>query len=449
MPADEDTLTPRIEALEKQYAALQQSAPHWPDEMTALSKRMAELLAKTETAQRKADDEALRAYNAKQACEEHAKFTTATRGQVEVELAAIQSTKTKCEETERALSASRSSGDEATKAITTSREALLSAQAWVSQTLPTLESNAQSVTEAKTAVDVLSQQTKVAAGAAKVVQSEADGARIQITENLAKVAQLKTESEAAAAKALEARTSAEAYESQAKDGMAEVANLVSELQKRHVQVSGFKTELEALLAKNKELNEKAETLLPHSASAGLASAFREQKKRFKWPQRGWLLAFIATILALFAIAAPDFWNEVVSKSASSIDSNQTWDSILRHAVRRLPLVLPLVWMAIYAGRNYSMSVRVEEDYAYKEAVSTAFEGYRREMNEIRDESGTRSPLYTLCGNVLTAIHQRPGRIYEGEHYDPTPLTPLATTLEKLIKQLGEKLPKSPPSSPSP
>ena len=62
------------------------------------------------------------------------------------------------------------------------------------------------------------------------------------------------------------------------------------------------------------------------------------------------------------------------KSQSAL-KGLTCDSILRNTVRRLPLFFALVWLAIYAGRNGTMVVRMEEDYAYKEAISTAFEGY--------------------------------------------------------------------------
>src|SRR2546430_10889121 len=57
-------------------------------------------------------------------------------------------------------------------------------------------------------------------------------------------------------------------------------------------------------------------------------------------------------------------------------------------------------------------------YAYKEALSTAFEGYKREMEKIAIGSGAGpSPITTLCVNVLKAIAERPGRIYEGKQKD--------------------------------
>ncbi len=72
--------------------------------------------------------------------------------------------------------------------------------------------------------------------------------------------------------------------------------------------------------------------------------------------------------ALISVAAPSFYTAVVLKKA------EPWDDIFRSLVMRLPIVIPLVWLAIYAGRNYMMSLRLEEDYAYKKAISRAFEG---------------------------------------------------------------------------
>lgn len=68
-----------------------------------------------------------------------------------------------------------------------------------------------------------------------------------------------------------------------------------------------------------------------------------------------------------------------------------------------------------------LSLRLEEEYAYKEAVSTAFEGYKRELKDIAvgETVANPSPLTKLCTNILAAIAERPGRIYEGKHHDIT------------------------------
>jgi len=101
----------------------------------------------------------------------------------------------------------------------------------------------------------------------------------------------------------------------------------------------------------------------------------------------------------------------------------------RHFVSRLPLIAPLIWLAIYAGRHYGLALRLQEEYAYKEAVSAAFEGYKREMSTVGMRSDGGSPLVTLCENVLNTLGQRPGRIYESKPEDITPMTTVATAVK--------------------
>jgi len=69
------------------------------------------------------------------------------------------------------------------------------------------------------------------------------------------------------------------------------------------------------------------------------------------------------------VGLPGLWPRTTAGAAQ-----ESWEAILRHFTSRLPVVIPLVWLAIYAGRHYTIALRVQEEYAFKEAVSTAFEG---------------------------------------------------------------------------
>jgi hypothetical protein len=142
---------------------------------------------------------------------------------------------------------------------------------------------------------------------------------------------------------------------------------------------------------------------------------------------------------LVALAIPSFLS-AVGVSWFSHPSDQTWNGAWRNFVLRLPIVLPVVWLAIYAGRNYMLSVRMEEDYAYKEAISTAFEGYKREMEKITAGDGENpTPLTTLCSNILKAIAERPGRIYEGKPQDINLMAELQNAGQKTADFSRKKL----------
>jgi hypothetical protein len=117
----------------------------------------------------------------------------------------------------------------------------------------------------------------------------------------------------------------------------------------------------------------------------------------------------------------------------------SWDTILRHLVNRLPLVAPLVWLGIYAGRNYMLALRMQEEYAFKEAISATFEGYKREMQDIQGTAPGVLPLVTLCENVLLTLAQRPGRIYDGSPDDITPLATISKALTDATAPLAKAI----------
>ncbi len=183
---------------------------------------------------------------------------------------------------------------------------------------------------------------------------------------------------------------------------------------------------------------RVEGLLPGATSAGLASSFNKQRSRFTSPQKQWLSTFVACIVFLVIVAVPSF----LSAIGWTHSTDQSWNAAWRSLVLRLPILFPIVWLAIYAGRNYMMSLRMEEDYAYKEAISTAFEGYKREMEKIAVGDGEHpTPLTILCTNILRAISERPGRIYEGRQKDINLLTEVQDLVERSAELSKKQLAK--------
>ena len=270
----------------------------------------------------------------------------------------------------------------------------------------------------KPQTDAATALVEVTTGAAAVLAAraaaEANAAATQTTQG--QVAETASKANADAA-------SIAKNESDAKALLASLSEVVATAKSAENRVDEYEKKLVELHKVFTEMHTKIEGLLPNATSAGLASAFRNQQTRFRNPQRNWLGAFVVTILLLLCagfVGLPGFWPGA---------TQENWDSILRHFVARLPIVVPLVWLGIYAGRNYMLALRVEEEYAYKEAISTAFEGYKREMSNISDAgSGALTPIVSLCENVLRTLSQRPGLIYEGRHDDITPLAPLSKTI---------------------
>ena len=240
----------------------------------------------------------------------------------------------------------------------------------------------------------------------------------------AAIQSLQTQMAEATAKAASDSAAIAKADEDSKKLLASMTDARNKANESNARLLKYEEEIKQLTTSFSEMQNKLEGLLPHATSVGLASAFHNQKARFSKPQPYWLGLFALTIVAL-----------LIAAGFGLPAAADTWDAILRHFVNRLPIVAPLVWLAIYAGHHYSMALRMEEDYAFKEAVSTAFEGYKREMLAIPASPGSDvSPLVILCENVLRAMAERPGRIYEGKAEVITPLTPAASALKGMIAE---------------
>lgn len=403
-------------------------------ELASLKERAESAAKSAELASSKANSESGFAYNAKQNAEEHAKAISQVRGTVDADFNWLVTTKANAEESAQAIARAKTLA----------------------------ESDVQSVVNAKTAVQQDASQAAAARDAAEKsssgiakIQGDVDALWTRASEEAASVTQAKATVEASATavqtlqahvteKAAKAETDASSittHEAQAKallQSMLEVANTANQAQGR---VAEYEKELETFKRKFEELHAKTEALLPGATSAGLASAFRDQKARFNQPQKYWLLTFIAAVTLLLVaglVGLPGF--SLVGGGAGGVERT-SWDTILRHIVNRLPLVVPLVWLGVYAGRNYMLALRMQEEYAFKEAVSATFEGYKREMAGIQSADADVLPLMTLCENVLRTLAQRPGRIYEGHQEDITPFAPVAKALGDTAAKVLESVKK--------
>ncbi|MBV8036309.1 hypothetical protein [Roseateles sp.] len=378
--------------------------------LETLVARAKSLVDQTEEFNRRANSESGYAFNAKVNAEEHAKVISQVRGAAEVDLAAVAASKTAAENHAQVVAQVRANADAVMQVVSSLKEKasrdselINSSAERVQASMPAIE---KGVVDAN-AISASKANAEAATAAIQTVQGQATEAAAKVAADAAQVAKAEKTSTSLVVGMTEAKERA--------DGM-------------NVKLGEYEQGILDKMARFKELEAKIEGLVPGATSAGLAAAFRDQKERFKKPQLAWVGVFVVAVVALLFAA-------VVGLPAS----NESWDAILRHLVNRLPLVGPLIWLAIYSGHHYNMALRMQEEYAFKEAVSRAFEGYKREMEGIDASSEDQArPLVTLCENVLTALAERPGRIYEGGTDVATPMSPLLATLKDLVTELGKR-----------
>jgi len=206
-----------------------------------------------------------------------------------------------------------------------------------------------------------------------------------------------------------------------------LADSAEELGKR---VEELEATLTALQAKSSETLHDIQSLLPGATSAGLAAAFDSRSKTFGPKQKAWERVFIVSLACLLGIA-------LLGVFAGGGFHASDWQEIVRALVARLPLLVPVVWLALHSANQASVARKMGEEYAFKAATSIAFEGYRRQMTEVNKDATADSPLAVLCKNTLATMATPPGAVHDTKTADPTPATSLVEAAKALQPILRE------------
>jgi hypothetical protein len=265
------------------------------------------------------------------------------------------------------------------------------------------------------------------AAKAEALRTRSQSASDDIAKVSGDVAASKNSVDAALAAVVEAQGSSEAS-SATTSGLAEKANQIES------NLGKYERRLQELDEQSQKQLDTITGLLPGATSTGLASAFNTRADSFKTPQKRWQWVFISSLLFLIALGLTGAWHAIFSNAILS------YDELVRLWLARLPVAAALLWLTLHAGRESALSKRLEEDYGYKSAIASSFEGFRHQMAETSSKAGDGTPLSKLCDDTLSTIATPPGRIYERHKLTVTPgneIAALATAVVAAIKARGE------------
>ncbi len=265
------------------------------------------------------------------------------------------------------------------------------------------------------ALTAATQQVTEAEGQKSRAQSAAD----TVTELLTDVRTSKGAVEKDVEAALAARKTAEESAGLTK-GLAEKSATVE------ARIAAYESRLADLESQCAAQLKTIEGLLPGATGAGLAHAFDKRRQTFLKPHNRWQVVFVGSVLAIVALAVSGLWH------VYQTDKIPTHDELVRLWLARLPIAGALVWLAMHASRESALAKRLEEDYGYKSAISSCFEGFRKQMSEIGKDVATDSPLANLCANTLTTIASPPGRIYDKHKLIVSPTDELTDRVAKAV-----------------
>lgn len=204
------------------------------------------------------------------------------------------------------------------------------------------------------------------------------------------------------------------------------------------QSSDFTSFLAKSQQQLKELHDQAiakkaliDSLLSGATSSALATAFSRGKKRYVIGQWVWGIGFLISVGTLFGMG----WS--VEKA---IPASQGASDVWIYLAHRIPLAAPMIWFGWFCSMQYGNVIRLMEDYAFKEATSIAFAGYRDHMEHLSGVSDgeASNALERLALVTISVLGNEPLRLLQKQQQDASPMDKLLSGLRSLKARKSAK-----------
>lgn len=224
-------------------------------------------------------------------------------------------------------------------------------------------------------------------------------------------------------------------------------------EENNVREGGLKQELDLRLKqlgdyeseqgnRHDALFKKIESLLPGATNAGLASAYKALKDKFDAPIKNYSLAFYGSLLFLLlgglVVVLDSF---TLFPFRLNFLQAGSWEEMLRALLTRTPIVLPVIWLAIFSATRRSQYERLQQEYAHKEALAASYESYKKQLQDLKIDADAMQK--ELIGKAIEAIAYNASVTLDGNHVERAPLTQLlhklsAEEMKKLIEMARGK-----------
>ncbi|OBP13105.1 hypothetical protein A5320_19835 [Rheinheimera sp. SA_1] len=202
-----------------------------------------------------------------------------------------------------------------------------------------------------------------------------------------------------------------------------VGGLQDELQKRRTDLEKFKNEQEL---RYKALNDEIETLLPGATSAGLTTAYSEMKLSFDKTISDNTRIFYASIFGLLFISFISITNRIYWFGVDWVDLRDL-TNLWSNFAYKLPVALPVIWLAFFASKRRSEAQRLQQEYAHKEALAKSFQSYKTQIEQLGEQDNIL--MRHLLRSAIDAIAFNASTTLETKHGDKSPIH---EALDKLL-----------------
>lgn len=216
-------------------------------------------------------------------------------------------------------------------------------------------------------------------------------------------------------------------------GNNEVEGLEQKLNDRQSQLDKYEKNQKA---KIEELENQIKGLLGSATDASLAHSFRRAKNSYGLSICIWNGVFIISMVLIGFIAygsifGISFW--IIDMQPSNINLDD-YKSILNLMISRLPLYIPLGWLAIFVTRRRNEIKRLQEEYRHKEAAAKSYSGYKEQIKEVQDDKERDELIAKLMDNLVEMTSENPNKALDKTKKENIPMIEF---FEKLAKSPEE------------
>lgn len=202
-----------------------------------------------------------------------------------------------------------------------------------------------------------------------------------------------------------------------------LVEVITTLQKVAAEQNGVISELATktkdLVGRNSELADKVSDLLQKAAAGRLFQSFNIRKIEHTAGSRFWMWMVLGSAVILTTMAFGLAWM-VHTKGIVSYEF-----------LIKLSVSFPIIYWLVFSTRQYTKAKRLEEEYAFKSAISLSLEAYR---DLIKRESGetTKAEVIPFITDAVNKIFSSPSQaIAEQPHKEDTDVA--ESLIDKVLK----------------
>lgn len=194
--------------------------------------------------------------------------------------------------------------------------------------------------------------------------------------------------------------------------------LKEELETRKAELYEFKNEHEA---KHKAFVNQIESLVPGATTAGLSTAYSDLRSTASASVAKFNILFSISLIGLMFLSSiftiQSFTLEPFNMTFVNIND---WNDALKLVFQRVPFILPLIWLAIFASKRRSEFHRLEQEYAHKEATAKSYQSFKQQIHDLGEAKEHQELLIKLISTAVDTVSFNASTTLDKKHGDKMP-----------------------------